>query len=122
MAEKNKTGETVALLLVIIIVTMLIVILLSFFFGGSMSYRMMGGMFMPFMGFGLLIPIIIIFLLVYALSSTTESERPRYINPVYANYSQFPSSAEQILDYRLATGQISVDEYKRLKTTLKESK
>jgi putative membrane protein len=99
-------------LLIVVIALIIAVFLISIIFPfGDHGGGMMGGM----MGLGwllMLLPIILIVVLVYAL---LDRERPQY-------YQSAPNIGEnplQILDGRYARGELSREEYLRMRGDLK---
>lgn len=74
---------------------------------------MMGGGGGAMFGFGMLLWIVILGLIIWAVVQATN--RSAQHGPTHPSSTQ---STKEILDARLARGEISVDEYKKLRETI----
>jgi len=107
---KNEKETWLKVLIVILVVVIGMVTLVSLFGYGFGGTGMMGGGMMGFGWLFMILPIIFVILLVFALSNhnTPECEHQYY----------GPDSALKTLDRRYATGEISREEYLRIREDL----
>lgn len=119
---ENRDQMWKALLLVGLLSTGVIVIMMSIFLGTQSNYYgMMGG----FMGPGLIIMIIVLIaialFIIWVVDERNEPLRPitYYVPPAPESRLNSAKDVSGILDERYARGEISRDEYLRIKTDLK---
>ena len=110
--ENEKNAWPKQLIILLIAVSVIVILIFIFGFSGTGGGMMGGGM----MGFGwlfMLMPVILIILLVFALTdrnSTSVHEPPYYMT----------ENAWQALERRYASGEISREEYLRIKKDIKD--
>ena len=105
MAEKQR--DNLIQIIIVIIIAIVGFALISLFLGGGM----MGGGMMGGMGFGwivMLLPLLFIIFLLYALS---DRDRPTYNQSPYSGNE----NPIQILEQRYASGELSREEYFRIR-------
>ncbi len=106
----NQRDTLIQIMIVLIVAVLGLVVVSSLFGGGMMGGGMMGGM----MGFGwliMLLPIIFIIVLIYAL---LDKDKPSYTPSPY----HVKENPLQILERRYASGEVSREDYLRMKEDL----
>ena len=108
MVRTQKDGWLT--LVVVLLATFIGVVLLGGISGGMMGGGMMGGM----MGFGWLIMVLPILLIVFLVSSLLDRDAtPPERTPQYGSYG--PETPMQILERRYASGDISREDFFKMK-------
>ena len=108
MRETQRDG--LLTIVIVLLATFVGIVLLGGFSGAMMGGGMMGGM----MGFGWLIMVLPILLIVYLVSSLIDrNETPRERSPQYGQYG--PETPMQILERRYASGDISREDFFKMK-------